>query len=112
MGQLDLQRKQGRPAGAALPSKGLGAIPKTRAAISKTAPSSPTLSVATSSSKARRSVEKMARLLEGRGKLASLPSYSLRHLVAKLRARLGGLSDLSLGFVEQEVARMAVEEAE
>ena len=84
-------------------SKNLGAIPKTRAATKQA--SSP-------SSKAQKSVGRMARLLEGRGKLASLPSYSLRHLVAKLRARLGGLSDLSLGFVEQEVARMAVEEAE
>ena len=54
----------------------------------------------------------MARLLEGRGRLASLPSPSLRYLVAQLRARLGGLSDLSLSYVEQEVARMAVEEAE
>ena len=53
----------------------------------------------------------MVRLLEGRERLA-LPTSSLRHLVAKLRARLGGLSDLSLGYVEQEVARIAGEEAE
>ena len=29
-----------------------------------------------------------------------------------MRARLGGLSDLSLSYVEQEVARITVEQAE
>ena len=53
----------------------------------------------------------MVKLLEGRGRLTSLPTPSLRHLVAQLRARLGGLSDLSLSYVEQEVARMAREES-
>ena len=52
----------------------------------------------------------MVRLLEERGRLASLPTPSLRRLVAQLRARLGGLSDLSLAYVEREVAGMAGEE--
>ena len=32
-------------------------------------------------------------------------------LVAQLSSRLGGLADLSLGQIEEEVARMAMEEA-
>jgi len=92
--------------------KNLGAIPKTRAATTRQASSKMPGASSPPPSKAQRSVERMVRLLEGRGRLASLPSPSLHHLVAQLRARLGGLSDLSLSYVEQEVARMAVEEAE
>ena len=61
-------------------------------------------------SKAQKSVEKMVGLLEERGRLASLPTSSLRRLVAQLRSRLGGLSVLSLVYVEGEVARMAARE--
>merc|ERR1719209_21833 len=61
-------------------------------------------------SKAQKSVEKMVGLLEERGRLGSLPTSSLRRLVAQLRSRLGGLSDLSLVYVEGEVARMAARE--
>jgi len=61
-------------------------------------------------SKTERSVEKMLRLLEERGRLASLPTPSLRRLVTQLRARLGGLSELSLAYVEGEVGRMVARE--
>jgi len=93
-------------------SRNLGAIPKTRAATTKQTSFKMPGASSPPSSKAQKSVERMARLLEERGRLASLPTPSLRHLVAQLRARLGGLSDLSLGYVEKEVARMAGEEAE
>ena len=93
-------------------SRNLGAIPKTRVATTKQGSSKTPGASSPPSSKAQKSVERMVRLLEGRGRLASLPSPSLRYLVAQLRARLGGLSELSLSYVEQEVARMAVEEAE
>jgi len=95
-------------------SRNLGAIPKTRAATTKQAGSKPGASLSPSNmvgNKGQKSVERMVKLLEGRGRLASLPTPSLRHLVAQLRARLGGLSDLSLSYVEQEVARMAREES-
>jgi len=62
-------------------------------------------------SKAQRKVEKVVRLLEGRRQLAHLPTPSLHRLVAQLRTRLGHLSDLSLSHIEEEVARMAREEA-
>ena len=63
------------------------------------------------SSQAQKSVDKMVRLLERRGRLASLPTSSLSRLVAQLSASLGGLSDLSLAHLEEELARMAVGEA-
>jgi len=91
-------------------TRNLGAIPKTRAATTKQVSSKMSGASSSPSSKAQKSVERMVKLLEGRGRLASLPTHSLRHLVANLRARLGGLSDLSLSYVEQEVARMAAEE--
>ena len=103
--------REGQEARVAPSSRNLGAIPKTRAAAKQTGSKAPGTSLPPSS-KAQRSVERMVGLLEGRGRLASLPSPSLRRLVAQLRARLGGLSNLSLSYVEQEVARMAREEEE
>ena len=106
------EEQEGQEARVVPSSKNLGAIPKTRAAIHKTRASSKKPGASSPpSSKAQKSVERMVRLLEERGRLASLPTSSLRRLVAQLRVRLGGLSDLSLSYVEQEVARMAVDEA-
>jgi len=104
------EEQGGQEARVALSSRNLGAIPKTRAATTKQASSKMPGASLSPSGKAQRSVERMVGLLEERGRLASLPTPSLRRLVAQLRARLGGLSDLSLSHVEQEVARMAREE--
>ena len=104
--------REGQEARVAPSSRNLGAIPKTSATTTKQAGSKTPGTSLPPSSKAQRSVERMVGLLEGRGRLASLPSPSLRRLVAQLRARLGSLSNLRLSYVEQEVARMAREEEE
>jgi len=101
--------KEEREARVAPSSMNLGAIPKTRVATTKQACSKMPGASLPPTSQAQRSVEKMVRLLEGRGRLASLPTSSLRSLVTKLSARLGGLSDITLAHIEEEVAMMAEE---
>ena len=66
--------QEGQEARVAPSSRNFGAIPKTRAATIKQASSNIPGASPSPSSKAQKSVERMVRLLEVRGRLASLPT--------------------------------------